>query len=231
MGVPRNPVPCKVCGDVAAPAKSRVCPACRLEPSRAYPRRQWTAEQEEAIRGAYLCAETRKQLSIELRKLSTSWNIAVVVIRGHANHRGLKLVGGRGNWTRAEDRYLEENAGVIRTAKLGRILGRTYFSVLMRMRRIGLERRVLEGYTAKDLADGFGVQAATVLKWEARKLLRRRDGRFTDAEVRRFVLQHLDLIPFKRVDEPWFKGVIDRSFGLRRGPARAEHGGGEELSA
>jgi len=98
---------------------------------------------------------------------------------------------GRRNWTLAEVAVLEKWQG-LRSAKwIAERLARTETSVIVKMKRLGLSRRVRNGYSLGDVAKLFGVDIHTVSRWvklgyltvKAQGTARRRDIRRASREA------------------------------------------------
>jgi hypothetical protein len=231
-GVPNNPVPCRRCPSGHGSRKDGLCRGCRLQRYRYGFIHEWSAEQDAEIRAAYTRgAAGKKLLTREITRLASSWKMERRFIKQRAYQLGLKTFGGRG-WSRVDDEMLRDYAGRYLPGKIAHLLGRSYSAVMCRLMHLSLSARLREGYHLNDLVACFGVHWTLVKKWESRRWLRRAaDGRFTEREVRRFILEHLAEIPLKKVDEAWFKGMLDQSYGQRRGPARVADEENKELSA
>lgn len=124
-------------------------------------------------------------------------------------------------WSEAEIAYLEANLPRLSLAVLARKLGRSVTAVALKARRLGIRKKD-EGYTARSLAQAFGVDAHKVVGWVELGLLkasRRNSGRagdmyfISDREVRRFVTTYPTEFDLRRVEQVWF---IDLLAGIRR---------------
>jgi hypothetical protein len=215
-GVPSHPIECRRCHRRKGNPKNGVCNGCMLAPHRFYPKRVWTAEQDAELRRIYAAGPRKCELTIEIRRLITSWRLPRQVIVRRANTLGLKIMGGRSRWSAADDQFLREHHGEHQPSWLAKRLGRSYYGTICRLRALGLSGRMTEGYSADDLERCFGVTARLVSKWESLGWIKRHEGRFSHTVVRRFIREHLQEIPLKRADEPWLKGMLDASFGQRR---------------
>ena len=116
-------------------------------------------------------------------------------------------------WTAEEEEFLEEWAGRRRVHWIARKLGRTWGSVVAKLRYDKINAAVQEGYTLDGLALGFGVEHRLVHDWIIKGWLkaRKRDGRaygFTDADVLRFIREHRTAFRLSRVDQTWFLDLV-----------------------
>jgi hypothetical protein len=127
-------------------------------------------------------------------------------------------------WSETELRILERNAHLspqrisIRLARVG--YRRTATAVTLKLKRLRL-RSNLNGMSARQTAECFGVDAKTVTRWISLGLLRA-DRRGTErvAEqggdmwfirekyLRRFVLENLNQVDLRKVDKYWFVDLI-----------------------
>lgn len=122
-------------------------------------------------------------------------------------------------WTHDELQILETCAScdVTTIARKLRAAGysRTPTAIGVKLKRLKLDRTDPDTWTAPDLASLLGVNAATVADWIARRglpavkqgrhmgvwLLKRRD-------VRRWIAANPRWIDLRRVDQPWFMGLV-----------------------
>jgi len=106
-------------------------------------------------------------------------------------------------WSQKEMAYLETNLHRLSLAVLARKLNRTVTAVALKAKRLGIKKSE-EGYTARSLAQAFGVDDHKVVRWVQRGILkasRRNSGR-----------PH-DLYFISDQEEVWF---IDVLAGVRR---------------
>lgn len=124
-------------------------------------------------------------------------------------------------WSERETAYLESNLHRLSLPVLARKLGRSITAVALKAKRLGI-RKIDEGYTARSLAQAFGVDDHKVVHWVELGLLkasRRNSGRprdmyfISDQEVKRFVTTYPSEFDLRRVEQVWF---IDLIAGIRR---------------
>jgi hypothetical protein len=120
-----------------------------------------------------------------------------------------------------ETAYLEANLHRLCVGTITRKLHRTTTAVALKARRLGIRKKD-EGYTARALAQAFGVDDHKVVCWVELGLLkasRRNSGRsrdmyfISDREVKRFVTTYPTQFDLRRVEPVWF---IDLLAGIRR---------------
>jgi len=123
----------------------------------------------------------------------------------------------RRSWTSAEDAVLVEWQGLHSARSIGKKIGRGETSVILRMKRLGLSRRVRNGYSARDLARCFGVDDKVVCRWcdqgwlsSARQGTRRANDvrRISRAAVLDFIREHREQYVLRKVDQAWFLDLV-----------------------
>jgi hypothetical protein len=124
-------------------------------------------------------------------------------------------------WSEKEVAYLEANLSRQSLAVLARKLGRSITAVALKAKRLGIRKKD-EGYTARSLAQAFGVDDHKVVHWVELGLLkasRRNSGKprdmyfVSDREVKRFVTTYPTEFDLRRVEQVWF---IDLLAGVKR---------------
>lgn len=123
-------------------------------------------------------------------------------------------------WTPEELDYLTEHLGVMRVQKIAKHLGRTTTAVFVKSKRLGISRRLSEGYTMRGLCEGLGVDHHKVEKWLEHGWLRgTRLGtarsewqgdvwHFTDRAVYELVRDHPAEIDPRRVEWHWLVDIM-----------------------
>jgi hypothetical protein len=124
-------------------------------------------------------------------------------------------------WSEKDVAYLETNLPRLSLAVLARKLRRSVTATALKAKRLGIKKSD-EGYTARSLAQAFGVDDHKVVRWTRLGLLKashRNSGRprdlylITDKDVRRFVCTYPTEFDLRRVDQLWF---IDLLAGVKR---------------
>ena len=150
------------------------------------------------------CTETIDRLS---RRLSfPRW-----VIKRRAQTLGVARTKEK-PWSEREVTYLETNLHRLSVAVLARKLGRTATAVALKAKRLGIKKSD-EGYTARSLAQAFGVDDHKVVRWVELGLIRaarRNSGKprdmyfIPDREVKRFVSTYPTEFDLRKVEQVWF---------------------------
>lgn len=197
-----------LCGD---PGR---CKICRLRAfGQARRRYFWTPELREDLREAYR-GRTKRELSQRLSKIAARMGWPKWACKSEAVRLGITSMYGRQRrgWTAAEVEMLEVKVGVVSVARIARLLGRSCGSVMAKAEKIGLSRRLQDGYTIEDLSRVFGVHHRIAKSWHERGLLghvhRAQGLRVTTDNVLRFVRRHAREYDLRRVDQDWFKAVL-----------------------
>jgi len=126
----------------------------------------------------------------------------------------------RRDWTDQEVALLERWAGLRSAQWIARRLQRGETSVILKMTRMRISRRVTDGYSVRDLAECMGVDHHSVDRWIADGLLaagwRVRPGptnarKIEEDDVITFLRTHRDEYELRKVDQEWFlRLVFDR---------------------
>jgi len=120
----------------------------------------------------------------------------------------------RRNWTAEETALLEQYAGQRHVNWLAKRLKCPLVSMVLKLKRMDLRRRVTEGYTLRDLQDCFGVDHHVIERFvrEGKLSVRRRnpdaDQRspwmVKDSDILAFIRRHPTSINLAKVDALWF---------------------------
>jgi hypothetical protein len=118
------------------------------------------------------------------------------------------------HWTAAEVDYLDSSYGRISDRAIAKRLGRSVTGIRLKAKRLHLHKRAA-GFTAREVAEGFGVDVGLVSKvWIRRGLLKapraafrmgpHRVYRIQDEDVDRFIVEHGQYVDIDRMPEsPW----------------------------
>lgn len=125
------------------------------------------------------------------------------------------------DWTAAEDAFLETHIGTRTVGWIGRSLKRSMTAVVVRSKRLSIScRDARTWYTARQVAEGFGVDSKTVTRWiEQHKLAARHEGqdypdgrpaawRIEHAAVRRFIQVNPTAFSLAKVEPVWFLDLV-----------------------
>jgi hypothetical protein len=189
-----------------------LCPRCRLRAlglgSRVY---RFTEETRQELRAAYAGGKAQRTQGLDRLCARTGWP-------RHAFKREALRLGIAEHWrkwTPAEEAYVRERAGQISVRQIAKQMGRPVDSVVARIERMQLSRRVAEGYCVMDLCTVFGVRSTTIKSWMRRGLLGKvhevcgsAGHRVTATNVMRFIRRHPHEYNLNRVDQVWFKSML-----------------------
>ncbi len=204
---------CRDCPtDLSSRPHARYCDDHRALHRRKPVKYVFTPERDAVIREYWLRAERNRSTILAAKWGMPKWAVA---------HRAVALgltrpLPNRTDWTPAEEATLLRYAGLRSPKWIARKLGRTEASVVTKAKRHALRLGRREGYTCRDLAEAFGVDAHKVMRWadEGKLAVARRGyaGRdpwaVTDAAVLAFVLAHPTAFELRRVNQPWFMDLI-----------------------
>ena len=142
-------------------------------------------------------------------------------IKKRAASLGLTMHQDKRPWTAEEEEILERLLGKLSALTIARRLKRTKASVVLKIKRLGVSRRVRNGYTMRDLETCLGEDHHKIQRWVADGWLRdrlqgtrRHDGngrdihRFREKDILGFIRQHPLEINLGRVDAVWFLDMI-----------------------
>ena len=115
-------------------------------------KRPWTEEEKDTVRLGYEHNRTSVQ------RLAQRLDRTEISIKGMVQQLNITRSYGRKRWTRADDQRLIDLAGTMSMQRIAHIMGRSTNSVVVRSKRLGINRRDHEGwYTARDVARILGV--------------------------------------------------------------------------
>lgn len=130
------------------------------------------------------------------------------------NSLGLSLLPWK-PWGKEEILTLRELAGQMSVRTIEKVMKRSYHSVKHQLFRMELSTQVSEGYSIQQLKTRMGVPHTKIQMWLTTKALRIKEERITEESVREFLVDHMEAYSFRRVDEPWLKGMLNPNFGER----------------
>lgn len=142
------------------------------------------------------------------------------VVRRRAQELGLARCKER-PWTEEEEEFLEANLSHLAVLTLARRLRRSPTAIAVKAKRLGLRKR--DGaYTARAVAQGFGVDDHAVVRWIDAGMLkarRRNSGRprdmyfISDRAVKDFVRGYPLAFDLRKVDQLWFMDLVTDGIG------------------
>ena len=142
-------------------------------------------------------------------------------LKKRAARLGLTMHQDKRPWTAAEEEIIERLVGKVSALTIAKKLKRTEASVVLKIKRMGLSRRVRNGYTMRDLEECLGEDHHKVQRWIENGWLRdrlqgtrRHDGngrdihRFRERDILAFLREHPQEITLGRVDQTWFLDLL-----------------------
>jgi hypothetical protein len=185
-------------------------PKTSRKPSK-YP---WTADMDDQLRQVYRRSRNRRELSVELSRLASTLRRPKFIIANRAQSLGLSLLPWK-RWSKEEILTLRELAGQKGVRAIAKLMKRSYHSVKHQLFRMDLSSQVSEGYSIQQLKSLMGVPHTRIQMWLTTKALKMKEERITEESVRKFLVDHMEAYSFRRVDEPWLKGMLNPNFGER----------------
>ena len=142
-------------------------------------------------------------------------------IKKRAARLGLTMQQDKRLWTAAEEEIIERLVGKVSALTIAKKLKRTEASVVLKIKRMGLSRRVRNGYTMRDIEECFGEDHHKIEKWIVNGWLRdylqgtRRHGgnghdihRLREKDILDFIRRHPEEINLGKVDPIWFLDLV-----------------------
>jgi hypothetical protein len=220
---PKSRKPCHDCGRLfLGGPRARFCPACRWKHRGRKPTLYlWTSERDQLLRERYDGKVKGRAASIAECLGWPAWQI-----KKRASQLGLSVPANRKDWVLQEERFLQQHAGSRHVHWMARQLQRSVTSVVLKLRRMHLSRRWREGYTLRDLEQGFGCDHHGIDVWIRKGWLqgRRRGTRrvgvggqgggpadawyFKDDDILRFIRGHPQAFRIDKVDQVWFLDLV-----------------------
>jgi hypothetical protein len=161
-------------------------------------------------------------------------------IKKHAAHLGLTMHQDKRPWTAEEEEIIERSVGNVSALTIAKRLKRTEASVVLKIKRMGVSRRVRNGYTMRDLEECLGEDHHKIQRWIEKGWLRdrmqgtrRHDGngrdihRFRETDILEFLRRHPEEINLGKVESIWFLDLVllkGRSIGEEASARRADEG-------
>ena len=202
------------------PIEAKYCLKCRSERRRrANLKYVWQPQYDDYLKAHYYGGLIRRFQV--LTRMIRETRLPRWYIKKRAARLGLTMHPDKRPWTAAEQEILERLLGRVSALTIARRLKRTEASVVLKIKRLGVSRRVRNGYTMRDLEECLGESHHKIQRWVANGWLRdrlqgtrRHDGngrdihRFQEKEILGFIRNHPLEINLGRVDAVWFLDMI-----------------------
>jgi len=202
------------------PTEAKYCLKCRAERRRrANLKYVWRPEYDEYLKAHYYGGLNRRFQV--LNRMIRETRLPRWYIKKRAARLGLTMHQDKRLWTMAEEAIVEHLVGKVSALTIAKRLKRTEASVVLKIKRMGLSRRVRNGYTMRDLEECLGEDHRKIQRWIENGWLRdrlqgthRHNGngcdihRFQEKDILTFLKQHPREITLGRVDQIWFLDVL-----------------------
>lgn len=142
-------------------------------------------------------------------------------IKKRAAHLGLTMHQDKRPWTAAEEEIIGRLVGKVSALTIAKRLKRAEVSVVLKIKRTGVSRRVRNGYTMRDLEDCLGEEHHKIQRWIENGWLqdrlqgtRRHDGnrrdihRLREKDILDFIRRHPEELNLGKVDPLWFLDLV-----------------------
>lgn len=123
------------------------------------------------------------------------------------------------HWTKSEVAYLESHWGLLPDAAIVRRLGRSILGIRLKAKRLGLRKRA-QGFSARDVAAIFGIDASEVGKVWVRRgyLASRRPFRqgphpihvIDPRDVERFIREHPEMFDVEKMPDSPYRDIAEQ---------------------
>ena len=219
------------------PTETKYCLKCRSERRRrAKLKYVWRPEYDEYLKAHYYGGLNRRFQV--LNRMIRETGLPRWYIKKRAAGLGLTMHQDKRPWTAGEDEILERLLGKVSALTIAKRLKRTEASVVLKIKRLGVSRRVRSGYTMRDLEECLGESHHKIQRWIANGWLRdtlqgtrRHDGngrdihRFREKDILDFIREYPLEVNLGRLDAVWFLDMI--LLKGREASVRGSRGGAE----
>jgi len=203
-----------------APTEATYCLMCRTERRRrANLKHIWRPEYDDYLKAHYYGGLNRRFQV--LNRMIRETGLPRWYIKRRASRLGLTMHQDRRPWTIAEEAIVERLVGKVSALTIAKRLKRTEASVVLKIKRMGLSRRVRNGYTMRDLEECLGESHKKIQRWIENGWLRdrlqgtqRNNGngrdihRFRESAILDFIRRHPEELNLGKVDSIWFLDLV-----------------------
>jgi len=203
-----------------APVLAKFCLRCRSgRRRRANLKYVWRPEYDEYLKAHYHGGLNRRFQV--LNRMIRETGLPRWYIKRRAAGLGLTMHQDKRPWTTTEESILERLLGKVSALTIARRLKRTEASVVLKIKRLGVSRRVRSGYTMRDLEQCLGESHHKIQQWiengwlrDRLQRTRRHDGngrdihRIQERDILKFIREHPLEIHLDRVEALWFLDLV-----------------------
>jgi hypothetical protein len=202
------------------PTEAKYCLSCRAERRRgANLKYVWRPEYDQYLKAHYYGGLNRRfQI---LNRMIRETGLPRWYIKRRAARLGLTMHQDKRPWRAAEVAITERLVGKVSVATIAKKLKRTESSVVLKIKRLGLSRRVRDGYAMRDLEECLGEDHRKIQRWIENGWLRdrlqgtrRHNGngrdihRFQEKDILEFLRRHPEEINLGKIDAIWFLDLV-----------------------
>lgn len=210
-----------------AKSEARRCNDCRYLDRTGRSRKSkyvWTPERDAVLREVYERSGAGRP-NVK-RDAGKALGFPAWAVQRRAALLGLSRPANRRAWTPEEDAFLRAEVGKRTPAWIAKRLGRSVASVILKVKRERISLRACrEWWSARDVAQLFGVDDHAALQWIAKSWLRaekrgdrpRDSWMVTEPAIVEFVVRHPQEFRLDRVEQGEFIALLVRAGGLRAG--------------
>lgn len=202
------------------PMEAKRCVSCRADHRRRANRKHvWRPEYDEYLKVHYYGGLNRR--SQVFNRMIHETGLPRWYIKKQVTRLGLTMRQDKRPWIAAEEELIESLIGKVSVSTIAKRLKRTEASVALKIKRMGLSRRVRNGYTMRDLELCLGEDHRKLQGWIDNGWLRNRlqgtrrhDGngrdihRFQEKDILEFLRRHPEEINLGKVDSIWFFDLV-----------------------
>jgi hypothetical protein len=199
---------------------AKYCVSCRADRRRRATRKHvWRPEYDEYLKKHYY-GGLKRRFQV-LNRMIRETGLPRWYIKKRAAQLGLTMHQDKRPWTAGEEEIIQRLIGKNSAFTIANRLKRTETSVVLKIKRMGLSRRVRNGYTMRDVELCLGEDHRKIQQWVGNGWLtdrlqgtHRHGGngrdihRFQEKDILEFLRRHPEEINLGKVDAIWFLDLV-----------------------
>jgi len=187
----------------------------------------WTPERDALLREHYDGKIKGRSFQVAAKLGWPKW-----VICKRAAVLGLCYPADRRDWTKKEESFVSWHAGYRTVEWMSKQLKRSLSSVVLKLKRMKISRRIRKGYTMRDLELCFGIDHHQIERWvrEGKLHIRKRHTKrpmdtwwVEDAQLLAFIQDHPMAFRLDKCDQMWILDLLLNSRAVRTGAKEERH--------
>jgi transposase len=175
----------------------------------------WTVELDERL--IRIHGEAGLTTAVSDIQSLTGWPRKAILRRAHKLGLPSRSPGPRRRWRMVEFRFAVESVNHMSVREIAKELGRSEKAVWQMLGGRGIEGRLQDGYSIRELTQRLHVRRASVRKWiESGRLHRKRNGRIDEESLQSFLCRHPETIRWPVLDEDtavWVSEIVEAQRG------------------